>query len=247
MTSDHLWRVITVAIAVLAVGTTAAAATTKPPAAAPLLPVGSRPPAAVAQGDDMEAPRHTLPTPETSAMAPSSSSGAETVDDSTVPETGSAPPRLRVPKELRIPDLGVESPVMPTWMDGNGSILVPDDVLITGWYDGSRRLNARQGTTVLVGHRDSASQGSGALYAIEELDIGSRITVIGRDGTSHAFTVQSTELIDKANLPTQAPRIFTRDGPYRLVLITCGGAFDASAGSYLSNVVVTAVPVSHPR
>ena len=162
-------------------------------------------------------------------------------DDAVAPR---APAQVRAPATLQVPDLGVESPVVRTSMDASRSIIVPEDVLLTGWFDGSRRLGARQGSTVIVGHRDSASQGSGALYAIEELSIGSRITVLGLDGTAYDFTVDSVEFVDKATLPREAPRIFTRSGPYRLVLITCGGDFDASAGSYLSNVIITAAPAS---
>jgi len=36
--------------------------------------------------------------------------------------------------------------------------------------------------------------------------------------------------------------IFAQDGPARLVLISCGGPFDRTAGSYLDNIVVFAVP-----
>ena len=164
--------------------------------------------------------------------------------DDDVDKAPRAPAQVRAPATLQVPDLGVESPVVRTSMDASSSIIVPEDVLLTGWFDGSQRLGARHGSTVIVGHRDSASQGSGALYAIEELPIGSRITVVGLDGTDYDFTVDSVEFVDKATLPREAPRIFTRSGPYRLVLITCGGDFDASAGSYLSNVIITAAPSS---
>lgn len=148
----------------------------------------------------------------------------------------------REPISLSIPDLGVESPVVTTSMDASRSIVVPEDVMETGWYDGSRRLGASYGSTVIVGHRDSATQGSGALFGIEEIPLGSTITVTAQDGTTHEFIVDSVELIDKSLLPAEAPRIFTRTGDYRLVLITCGGAFDEDARSYLSNVVITALP-----
>ena len=153
-----------------------------------------------------------------------------------------APARAREPMTLQIPDLGIDGDVVRTGMDVSRSIIVPEDVHVTGWFDGSRRLGALRGSTVIVGHRDSATQGSGALHAIEELPVGTPITVQGRDGTPYAYTVQSVELIDKHDLPSQAPRVFTREGPARLVLITCGGAFDQSARSYLSNVVVVATP-----
>lgn len=48
-----------------------------------------------------------------------------------------------------------------------GGVTVPEDVSITGWYDGSKPLDARQRATVIVGHRDARTQGPGALYGIE--------------------------------------------------------------------------------
>lgn len=252
MNSDRLWRSLTVLVAAIAVAGTAAAATTAGPTAAPLPVEGSSPPGAVAHRDDMAAGRSWTGTTTPAAPAPSTrqpeavddTTIPDAVDDTTMPEPRRPPSRLRVPVALQIPDLGVDSNVAITSMDENRSVLVPEDVLLTGWYDGSRRLGARQGSTVLVGHRDSASQGSGALAAIDQIPIGARVTVTGADGSRYAYAVETVELIDKANLPVESPRIFTRAGPHRLVLITCGGAFDAAAGSYLSNVVVTAIPVS---
>lgn len=201
----------------------------------PVPPGGSPPPVAVAHYDDMSPQANPGPALTTRAdVAPS-----ETPDhDARVPARG------REPAHLSIPDLGIDADVLPTWMDGAGSIVVPEDVLVTGWFDGSRRLDAAYGSTVIVGHRDSATQGTGALYAIEELPQGAPITVTDRSGVEHEFVVESVELIDKGELPREAPRIFTHRGPYRLVLITCGGAFDESARSYLSNVVITALPAS---
>jgi hypothetical protein len=38
-------------------------------------------------------------------------------------------------------------------------------------------------------------------------------------------------------------RLFAREGPPRLTLITCGGPFLAEFGSYRDNVVVVAEPL----
>jgi hypothetical protein len=43
----------------------------------------------------------------------------------------------------------------------------------------------------------------------------------------------------KDSLPTS---LYSRRGRPRLVLVTCGGPFDAGIGHYRDNVVVTAVP-----
>ena len=44
----------------------------------------------------------------------------------------------------------------------------------------------------------------------------------------------------KAALPSS---IYTRTGAPKLVLVTCGGPFDARSGHYRDNIVVTATPV----
>ena len=201
----------------------------------PLPPVGHLPPSAVAHYDDM--------SPLVLAQAQEASTAGST-PPTPMQESERTPASDRQPASLSIPELGIETEVVRTWMDSSASIVVPEDVLVTGWFDGSRRLDARYGATVIVGHRDSATQGTGALYAIEELPQGAPVIVTDRSGVEHEFVVESVELIDKEALPQEAPRIFTHRGPYRLVLITCGGAFDESARSYLSNVVITALPAS---
>jgi hypothetical protein len=206
----------------------------------PLAAGGWPPPAANAFYEDLQPSDHmdatTLPRPQ-----PESSPTEPEAPPTVVPDIR-AVARDREPISLSIPDLGVDSPVVTTSMDTSRSLVVPEDVLETGWYDGSRRLGASYGSTVIVGHRDSATQGSGALFGIEEIPLGATITVTAQDGTAHEFIVDSVEFIDKGSLPQEAPRIFTHRGPYRLVLITCGGAFDESIRSYESNVVIIALP-----
>jgi hypothetical protein len=227
----------------------------------PLAAGGWPPPAANAFYEDLQPSDRmdttTRPRPEPEALptqpkaSPTKPDASPTQSDGSPTATAASPTgapdiravaRDREPISLSIPDLGVESPVVTTSMDASRGVVVPEDVMETGWYDGSRRLGASYGSTVIVGHRDSATQGSGALFGIEELPLGSTISVTAQDGTTHEFIVDSVELIDKSLLPAEAPRIFALTGDYRLVLITCGGAFDESIRSYESNVVITALP-----
>ena len=60
-------------------------------------------------------------------------------------------------------------------------------------------------------------------------------------GNLSVYRVVSVEILEKAALDLTP--YFVRDGDPRLILITCGGQWDEEAGSYLSNVVVTAVPI----
>ena len=167
--------------------------------------------------------------------------------DSPAPTVASVPrqnAKNREPVLLLLPTRGVRSQVTSVALDSAGGVTVPDDVSVTGWYDGSKRLDARRGTTVIVGHRDARTQGPGALFGIEGLALGDEIQVVGRDGDIRTFAVNQVELIHKDDLPQRAPEVFTRDGSYSLTLITCGGDFDETERSYLYNVVVTANPVA---
>ena len=62
------------------------------------------------------------------------------------------------------------------------------------------------------------------------------------DGTVVAYRIVAREFIDKQALPVA--NLFSRDGPPRLTLITCGGDYDRAGGGYQDNVVVTAIPES---
>ena len=55
------------------------------------------------------------------------------------------------------------------------------------------------------------------------------------------YQVESVEQVAKLALDTAS--LFDRAGGHRLHLVTCGGRFDRSTGSYEDNVVVVARPV----
>lgn len=59
-------------------------------------------------------------------------------------------------------------------------------------------------------------------------------------GQHRTYRVIGREIFDKKNVPLGA--LFSRTGPERLTLITCGGSFNRSKRSYVDNIVVTAVP-----
>ena len=57
---------------------------------------------------------------------------------------------------------------------------------------------------------------------------------------SVTFEVRSVRVISKRALPLN--EIFDRDGPPRLRIVSCGGAYLPAQGGYQDNIVVTAVP-----
>jgi sortase (surface protein transpeptidase) len=146
------------------------------------------------------------------------------------------------PVEIRIPGLNLTTNIVPSGVSADGEAEVPEDVMTVGWYRFGRAPSDTEGSTVLVAHRDGRVEGAGAFYNLGSLNVGDRITVVDADGTKWPYEVQSREAIDRSVLPTN--ELFTREGDPMLVLISCGGVYDRSAGGYQDNIVVTALPIA---
>ncbi|MEP6562774.1 MAG: class F sortase, partial [Nakamurella sp.] len=101
---------------------------------------------------------------------------------------------------------------------------------------------ATTGSAVLTGHVDDVNQGVGVFGRIGDLGPGDAVTVTDAGGVPRSFTVLSREEWNKSEVPLD--RLFDRGGDPRLVLITCGGAFNNSTLGYDDNIAITAVPAA---
>jgi hypothetical protein len=140
------------------------------------------------------------------------------------------------PVWLTIPAIGVRAHVVDLGVNPSGSIQVPATTTVVGWYTGGPEPGAI-GPAVIVGHVDSRA-GPGVFFWLRTLRPGQRVYVGRADGTMAVFTVTRVQMYAKDQFPTAAVYGPVPDAELRL--ITCGGAFDAARGSYLSNVVVYA-------
>ena len=145
------------------------------------------------------------------------------------------------PVMLALPSVGVTAPVIAVGVS-EGNLQVPDDPAQVGWWTSSAEAGADTGSVIIDGHVDTASGGPGALYrmGIGKLQLGDTVvvtTVLGRK-ISYRIYAQSVYL-KAAGLPAD---IFAASREPRLVLITCGGAFDSAGRTYADNVVVFARP-----
>jgi LPXTG-site transpeptidase (sortase) family protein len=141
------------------------------------------------------------------------------------------------PTALVIPAIGVRAKLIQLGLTASGTLQVPADVGVAGWYTGSPRPGAT-GSAVIAGHIDSVSR-PGVFFRLRELRPGDLVYVQRSDGGMAVFKVTLVQTFLKSKFPTA-----TVYGPVpdaQLRLITCGGTFDLGAGSYLSNVVVFAV------
>lgn len=190
------------------------------------------------------APAAYRPTsaPRPPARAPSASPHQAPPHRTTSPSDPPAVPAA--PAQLTIPALGVQAPVTPV-LTTNSELDVPDDPSHVGWWAGSARIGATTGTVVIDGHVDSATAGPGALFRLTDLPAAAQILIVTTTGKHQTYLVTGRRIYAKTTgLPAD---LFTTTGPPRLVLITCGGPFDRTSGSYLDNVVLFATPTPTRR
>jgi sortase (surface protein transpeptidase) len=148
-------------------------------------------------------------------------------------------PAAEPPVALRVPAIDVDAVVRPVGVEADGSMTVPpaDEV---GWYRFGP-APGEPGTAVLAAHVDFDGR-PGAFFRLRDLAVGDEVVVATADGGRSAYAVVAVERVPKDELA--ATPTFARDGPPRLALVTCGGAFDRSARSYVDNVVAYAEPVA---
>lgn len=194
--------------------------------------------------------RHDPFTPRSfgpSAAAAPSTAAARATGPARPPRTAASPPAASPPASqvasepvrLELPTLSVSAAVRQV-VTTNGVLGVPDNPADVGWWTGSVPPGATQGTTVIDGHVDSAATGIGALFYLDRLQAGDTVTLTTGRGDNITYRVYARHVYDKSQgLPAD---LFTTTGPARLVLITCGGPFDAAEHSYLDNIAVFATP-----
>ncbi|GAA3177187.1 class F sortase [Blastococcus jejuensis] len=187
----------------------------------------TRPPAAVGASVEQALPAPASPTAEGPAIPTRDAAPAPVAD---------AP----APVRLQVPALGVDTAVDAVGVAPDGQMAIPDDVARVGWYRFGP-APGENGSAVIAGHVDDREQGLGVLAPLREAAVGQEVTVTAADGTTTRWRVVSRELISKQVLPVD--RLFSRAGPPRLTLITCGGPFLPELGSYRDNVVVIAEPL----
>ncbi len=146
----------------------------------------------------------------------------------------------QVPAALVIPAIGVTADVDRVGVKDDGQVEIPEDGMRIGWYRFGTAPGSPEGSTVLVGHRDTKEQGPGALYRLGDLKPGDQVQILREDWTTLTYSVVARDALAKSEFPGE--ELFRRTGAPVLTLITCGGDYIPGSG-YTENVVVTAVPV----
>ncbi|MDK3255511.1 class F sortase [Blastococcus capsensis] len=142
------------------------------------------------------------------------------------------------PVSVTVPSVGmVTPPLVSLGLNPDGSLEVPEDYDVAGWYRGGP-TPGELGPAVIAGHVDSAAGGPAVFFRLAELQPGAEILVERADGTTAVFAVDRVARYPKDAFPTT--EVYGDTDHAALRLITCGGSFDRASGSYRDNVVVYA-------
>ena len=127
------------------------------------------------------------------------------------------------------PRLGVDAAVDAVGVEADGQMTIPAEVDRVGWY----RFGPAPGRRRLLGDRRARRQprrrASARWPRCASAAPGDEVVVTDAAGAATRWRVVSRELISKQVLPLD--RLFARDGPPRLTLITCGGPSSRSSAA----------------
>ncbi|MEU9450197.1 class F sortase [Streptomyces sp. NPDC048277] len=155
----------------------------------------------------------------------------------TTAPAASAPLGRSTPVRLRVPAIGVDTPLLRLGLAADGTVQVPPITAHdqAGWYRYSP-TPGEVGPSVILGHVTVGAYGDGVFRRLAELRRGDEVVTRLENGRSAVFTVGEVRTVAKAAFPTKD--VYGDVGRPELRLITCGGP--RSGHGYLDNVIVFA-------
>lgn len=189
----------------------------------------------------------SIPLPAASAGPTSRAQAPAPLPATPAPNASPAPqPHLArsVPTRLKIPAIGVDTPLMQLGLKSDGTLEVPpyDKNAPAGWYRGSP-TPGQIGPSVIVGHVDTYKAGPTVFYHLAQMHKGAAVSVTRKDGSTAHFVVDRVENVPKNHFPQL--EVYGNTDRAELRLITCGGDWNPAAHDYADNTVVFAHLTTH--
>lgn len=140
------------------------------------------------------------------------------------------------PTRLQIDAINLDAPLAQVGLKADGSLQVPSDPSMAGWYRGSP-TPGEIGPAIIDGHVDRIG-GIAIFWRLRELQPGDVIRIDRQDDTTAQFKVDNLQQFAQDGFPSQ--RVYGNINYAGLRLITCGGVFNSATGHYSDNIVVFA-------
>ncbi|AQZ63202.1 putative secreted protein [[Actinomadura] parvosata subsp. kistnae] len=149
------------------------------------------------------------------------------------------------PTRLLVPSIEVDAPVVGMGRNADGTAGEPplSKPYLVSWY-ANGAAPGEIGVAAFYGHVDSRASGPAVFYRVTQLRPGSLVQVEREDGRTATFRVYSLERFPKSDFPTD--QVYGDTDRPEIRLITCGGSFDRTTGSYRDNIVAFGTLVQNP-
>lgn len=138
------------------------------------------------------------------------------------------------PTRLRIAKIGVDASFTSLGKKTDGTIEVPSDPYVVGWYT-KAPTPGELGPAVVVGHVDRPG-GPAVFWRLRELVPGDTFEIDRVDGTTVKFKVDDVKVLPQTDFPTEA--VYGNIDHAGVRLITCTGTWDRYQRRYSDNLVV---------
>ncbi|MDN4478003.1 class F sortase [Demequina lignilytica] len=146
------------------------------------------------------------------------------------------------PSGLRVPRLEIDMAVLGVGLDADGGMELRESAAEAGWFraGGNPGGGLREGqNAVIAAHVDDGVIGRGPFASLREARPGDRVEVELTDGSVVVYQVDRVQQTSKREVDFSV--VFgAAEGA--LVLVTCGGRWDADVRHYEDNVLVWAFP-----
>jgi LPXTG-site transpeptidase (sortase) family protein len=187
---------------------------------------------------------HPLPAPALSAPAadtPGCTPALASANKGICPPARTCPPEAAnpCPASVTVPAIDAFSSLIPLGINPDGSPTVPSvhTPKQAGWLqvvpDGQRPADTDP--YVIVGHVDG-DHIEGIFYKLKQLKVGDLAYVEWSDGTTRTYKVVRRQQVHKTAFP--AAPVYGQTTSPEIRLITCTGAFDKRAKSYVDSLIV---------
>ena len=186
-----------------------------------------------------------IPAAETSHAPTKSPAQASGLQPAVVPD------KPGVPVSLIVAGHGVRAAVSADPLNADGSLYVPPDPRVVSWASQDVGPGSSYGTTILVGHVNYRGV-EGVFSDLADYRVGQFITLVLADGRRVKYAVAAPPIeVNKDQVGPRRQELFDQSSSFglagrpksgRLLLLSCGGAFDNRTGHYESNIFVYALP-----
>ena len=194
----------------------------------------------------------SAPLPPGSGLATSSAQSPATSPSSSPAHSPTVvPDKPGVPVRVIVAGHHVKAPVSADRLNADGSLYVPSDPRHVSWGSQQVAPGSGHGTIILVAHINMGGV-AGAFSDLDTYRVGQVITLVLADGRQLKYAVAAAPIeVNKDKLGPRRQELFDQTHSYglpgrprsgRLLLLSCGGAFDNRTGHYESNIFVYALP-----